>query len=276
MYLDPRGGSNRRKFNADFFKRWSNKMAYVLGFLYADGNITNAVKSSRTQYIKFSNNDKEILRKIKLALESEHAIRSRPPHLSLHKNGKFYQSSESFSLRIGSKKMFNDLLKFGLTPSKSKTMRLPHIPSKYLPHFVRGYFDGDGTIYIGPKEKIIKANVSFSSGGEKFLKSLSNSLTKNLGVKKRKTYKGKRDFQIRYYTKESIDMFKFMYNNSNGLFLQRKFDIFKQFFDIRNKWLDKKVVKILNQNTKIWPGTQTARERSAKASHAGANPALVS
>jgi len=45
--LDRRGGSNRYKFQINFFKRWSNKMAYVLGFLYADGCIVDAV-SSRT------------------------------------------------------------------------------------------------------------------------------------------------------------------------------------------------------------------------------------
>ena len=47
-----------------FFKKWTPEMAYVLGFLYADGNIVDAV-ASRTQYISFSSKDREIIAKIK-------------------------------------------------------------------------------------------------------------------------------------------------------------------------------------------------------------------
>jgi len=31
--IDPGGGWNRYKFQVDFFKKWSNEIAYVLGFL---------------------------------------------------------------------------------------------------------------------------------------------------------------------------------------------------------------------------------------------------
>ena len=62
--LDPRGGHNRYKFNKDFFKKWTPKMAYVLGFMYADGNITDSVVF-RTQYISFDSADREIIEKIK-------------------------------------------------------------------------------------------------------------------------------------------------------------------------------------------------------------------
>lgn len=70
--FDSRGGHNCYNCNLDFFKKWSNEMAYVLGFLYADGNIIDASVSSRTQYIKFSNNKKEIIEKIRLVLKAKH------------------------------------------------------------------------------------------------------------------------------------------------------------------------------------------------------------
>jgi hypothetical protein len=85
QYFDPRGGSNRIKIRTNFFKRWSYKMAYVLGFLYADGDIVDATKSSRTQYIKFSNTDRDILFSIKKALQSEHPIHYRPPKETTYK-----------------------------------------------------------------------------------------------------------------------------------------------------------------------------------------------
>ena len=62
--IDPRGGHNRYKFDKDFFKKWTPEMAYILGFLYADGDIEDVRKSSRTQYITFVSVDKEILESI--------------------------------------------------------------------------------------------------------------------------------------------------------------------------------------------------------------------
>lgn len=252
--FDPRGGWNRYSFQVDFFKRWSNEMAYVLGFLYADGNITDAATSSRTQYIKFSNNEKEILEKIKSVLKAEHPIHSRPPHTSVDKYGHLYRSSESFHLRVGSKRMFADLIKLGLILNKSKVMKFPFVPPKYLGHFLRGYFDGDGTIYLeqrkGIKQKLIfkRAKTVFSSGSKTFLKGLSNILAAVLNARKAKVYKGDKDFQIVYSTKESVKIFKFMYKDPHDLFLERKFDNFKKFFNTRTKWLDKEVAKILHEN----------------------------
>jgi len=52
-------------------------MAYILGFLYADGNIIEANNSSRTNYFQFVSKDKEILEKIKKALNSNHQIKIR-------------------------------------------------------------------------------------------------------------------------------------------------------------------------------------------------------
>jgi hypothetical protein len=40
-------------------------VAYILGFLYADGNIIEANNFSRTNYLQFVSKDKEILEKLK-------------------------------------------------------------------------------------------------------------------------------------------------------------------------------------------------------------------
>ena len=254
--FDSRGGWNRYKFNIDFFKKWSNEMAYVLGFLYADGNITDADSSSRTQYIKFSNKEKGIIKKIKSVLKAEHPIHLQPSRTSVDKSGHLYRSSDSFYLRIGSKRMFADLIKLGLMAGKSKIMKFPPIPSQYLSHFIRGYFDGDGSIHIEKKGNINgkliikKVQTIFSSGSKVFLQDLSNILAEVLNVRKAKIYKGDGDFQIKYFLRDSVKIFKFMYKNSYNLFLKRKFDKFKRFFNIGPRWLDKEVVKILNENAK--------------------------
>lgn len=252
-------------------------MAYVLGFLYADGNITDASISSRTQYIQFNSKDKEILEAIKLALSADQPIYYRPPKKFSHRNG-VYTSSEQYCLRVGSRRMFADLIKIGLTPRKSKTIGFPeNIPNKYLNHFVRGYFDGDGCVYfqITPgeiKESVVKRlNIIFTSGSKTFLKGLSDSLERGIGINKDKIYTSNHAYQLRYFVHDTIKLFKFLYKNVTGnLYLKRKLEVFLKYFQLRPLMADNEVWEIFKNL--MWPGVREARKRSAKPFYMGANP----
>ena len=80
---DPRGGHNRSPINNFFFQTWSPSMAYILGFIFADGAIEDVQKSSRTCYLLITSKDLEILEQIKNALNSKHTIYSVLPTESL-------------------------------------------------------------------------------------------------------------------------------------------------------------------------------------------------
>lgn len=258
QFFDSRGGSNRYTIKTDFFKKWSNEMAYVLGFLYADGDIVDA-KSSRTQYIRFSSKDKDILNSIKSILDSKHPIFSRPARLVSHKNG-IYQSSESFYIRIGSKRIFADLRDFGLLPNKSKIIKFPcSIPNKHLSHFIRGYFDGDGCVYLkiikGKKQKFVikRFNIIFTSGSKRFLQGLNYSIRKFTRINQKKIYYNNRAYQLHYSTSDSIKLFKFLYKNiDKDAYLKRKFKIFLKYFQLRPSEIDKDVKKILKNLEMAW------------------------
>jgi intein/homing endonuclease len=218
-------------------------MAYILGFLYADGDIEDVSKSSRTQYITFPSVDREILEAIKIAIGSEHNINYRAPREVTFQNGKTYKCSGIYRLRIGSKKMFDDLLGLGLTPRKSLTVKFPmNIPDKCLGHFIRGYFDGDGCVFFerakGITKPIIikKLSVIFTSGSYVFLQGLAKTLKGKLLIDHDKIYNGDRAFQLRYSTGDSVKIFGLMYKNcSKSLYLKRKFDIFKEYFHISRR-----------------------------------------
>ncbi|MCA1053854.1 hypothetical protein LCM10_02555 [Rossellomorea aquimaris] len=125
-------GSWKRKYdvNEHYFKTWSNNMAYILGFFAADGCINRDLSS-----VSFSQKDIEILKQIKIELNSNHPFVQNP------KTGVYI-------LNIHSKVMKDDLIKIhGIKPNKSLNLKLPSIPKPFLSHFVRGYFDGDGSIY---------------------------------------------------------------------------------------------------------------------------------
>ncbi len=234
--LDPRGGHNRYTFNKDFFKKWTPEMAYVLGFLYADGNITDS-KISRTQYVSFDSVDKEILEKIRIVLSSNHKIQVKPAKILTHFNGN-YKSSIGYRLRIGSREMFADLINLGVTPRKSLTITFPKdILVDYTNHFIRGYFDGDGCVHIirgngKYGQRILKGlKVIFTSGSKIFLQELQKKL-KGIGIENGRIYFSSRAYSLKYPTTESVKLFKFLYNNSS-FYLKRKFDTFIEYFRLR-------------------------------------------
>lgn len=98
------------KFNKNFFKSWSPEMAYVLGFLMADGYVFTNPRGSC--YIGFISTDKKIIEKIRRALQSNHTIGVRNRKRE-HPNWK-----ESYTLQIGSKNIFNHLKKLVLSQTK--------------------------------------------------------------------------------------------------------------------------------------------------------------
>ena len=118
-----------RYFNKDFFKAWSKEMAYVLGYIYADGSLDDS-PYMRGKYITIASIDKDSILRIKKWLSSEHTIKETRSH--------FTGSKICYVLRIGSYKIYNDLLKLGLYPKKSLVIDFPKVPKKYLNHFTRG------------------------------------------------------------------------------------------------------------------------------------------
>ncbi|MDO8663417.1 MAG: LAGLIDADG family homing endonuclease, partial [Candidatus Wildermuthbacteria bacterium] len=151
-------------------------MAYVLGFFTADGNM---IKNNRgAHFVAFYSADKDIIEKVRIALNSNLKVSLKNKH-SINSNWR-----DSYQLQIGSKEIFSDLLNLGMTPNKSLTIKMPAVPTKFLNHFLRGYFDGDGHVSVSTYQKKDRKNKStviitgFTSGSEKFLEGLWRTLKK--------------------------------------------------------------------------------------------------
>lgn len=234
---DPRGGHNRVQINHDFFQLWSPQMAYVLGFIYADGAIEDVQKSSRTCYISITSKDISILKKIRSAMQSKHQLYKRRAQLHIFSDGKSYVSNEEAVFRIGNKMMYNDLLNLGLTPRKSSSILFPKIPSEYLNFFLRGYFDGDGCLHLikGKYPRLI-----FISGSISFLKGLSQNLANCLKIPIKSVYSqlqksGNLCYQLHYNTRISSKILEFMYKDlEKAPYLERKFAIYQKYLQISN------------------------------------------
>ncbi|MCX6755513.1 MAG: hypothetical protein NT068_03190 [Candidatus Nomurabacteria bacterium] len=219
-----------KKVNKDFFKKWSPEMAYVLGFLFADGNIVHTKRN--TWFWSLQITDKDILIKIKKEINSSHKVSFKK---------KVLNNKQLYRLQIGSKEMCEDLIKLGLTPQKSKTMIFPQVPEKYFSDFLRGYFDGDGGVWFGLKNKkninqSYVINVCFTSGSKDFLIFLRGILNKK-SILGGSLVEKERGFDLKYSIKNSLILYKIMYNSNvlkNNLFLERKRAIFEKFICLRS------------------------------------------
>ncbi len=199
-------------------------MAYVLGFIFADGNI---VKTKRgTHFIAIYSADYDLLESIRLTFSSEHIIQKRNA-----------RSGEVFRIQIGSKEWFNDLQKLGVIPGKTKRMTIPDIPKLYVGDFIRGYFDGDGNVWSGEIHKNRKSHsrtlqVAFTSGSNTFLREL-HLLLLSIGVDGGSIYQNsERHFsRLSFSLQSALTIYKIMYNGPHKLYLPRKKQVFEQFFD---------------------------------------------
>jgi intein-encoded DNA endonuclease-like protein len=214
-----------KKKNEHFFKTWSPEMAYVLGFFAADGCM---IRNNRGAYfIEFYNTDRGILEEIKEVLGSDHIISGR-------KRGEKWKVI--YRLQIGSKEMFEDLLYLGMTPNKSKTLRMPDVPGKYFGDFTRGYFDGDGNAYANEYRRKDRNELSvtlltgFTCGSRNFLEALHLRLKESAGISGGSLFSRESYFRLHFSVRDSCKLYAFMYNTRSDLFLRRKRDIFEGYF----------------------------------------------
>lgn len=167
-----------RKYQLDetFFSAIdTEEKAYWLGFLYADG----AVYSSKKGYmfhLTLSNDDLDRVEAFRASLKTEIPI--------FH----FKEKNQS-GLFVWSKQIYHDLVRLGCGPRKSLTLEWPRndqVPPHLLRHFVRGFFDGDGSISFSRKngrvEVRIVSSLSFCQSYDRFLQTIIGDETRYHGV----------------------------------------------------------------------------------------------
>ena len=200
---------NARKYNInqDYFKTWSHNMAYILGFWYADGCIYGGKMFDITLHKK----DKYIIKKIAQELDYQGPILD-------------YVDRQACRINFSCKVIYNDLIALGGTERKSKTLQFPNIPIEFLPDFIRGYFDGDGSVYNVKGKRI---NTNFACGSNKFLQSLLQLLKKEAGIEGGSISIANQS--LTFGKKDSIKLGNYIYQNNPELYLLRKYEKFKQY-----------------------------------------------
>lgn len=138
--------TRKLKLNYNFFKDIDTEgKAYWLGYLMADGCITKT--SPNGPYNRLSVNckkeDIDHIRKFKEALDCECPINTK-----LKENKSYNFKSEVSELKVNSEIITNDLIKLGVCPNKTGKESMPKLKTNLVRHFIRGFFDGDGSLTV--------------------------------------------------------------------------------------------------------------------------------
>jgi predicted DNA-binding protein YlxM (UPF0122 family) len=240
------------QINENFFSSWSNEMAYVLGVIFTDGNINPGSKrepsqktTTRSPRLIIAKKEPELLNKVSKLMNCDMKLRHR------NKRG---IAGALYVFDICREKIYDDLINFGLSPQKSKTIEFPNIPQEFVRHFIRGCWDGDGSIFFHQN----KLEASYISGSKKFIERLVQKLYKVGIYKKGPPYRGEKGrervsldkmwaiypdgkfplvihedkrsnaYYIKIRTRESIEkLFDYFYDGvDESIYLTRKYKIF--------------------------------------------------
>ena len=208
--IDSRG--NKQGYPRDefyFYAIDTPEKAYWLGFLYADGCVHNNFYE-----ISINITDEEHVKKFKQAIgATNHKITK-----IIDKRLKLAKPLYAFSIK--DKQLHSDLIKWGCIPQKSlKLEKIPNIPRDYVSHFIRGYFDGDGSLHY--LQGTNNFRISFI-GTKKFL----NDIQKELGthVSLQSGIAGKA-FVLQIAGRKQVErILKYMYKDSSeNMYLNRKY-----------------------------------------------------
>lgn len=201
-----------RKYSInDDYNFESHNGAWLLGFLAADGYLPCTKGAKSRVILSLARKDEEILFRIKEELQFTGPIFQ-------YTNSGFPASSLAFN----SKTLRAKIESYGIVNNKTfKLKELPkNLPDEYMIDYIRGYFDGDGSIMGGEGKKIC---MSIVSANAEFLQEISTYLVTKYPqvITERTITKNHSIYQIAYSKNMSLFLGELFYNHSY-LALERK------------------------------------------------------
>ena len=224
----------RSEKNANFVDDYfsvinTEEKAYYLGLIYTDG------------YVRIHNGGYFL--GIQLKRSDESVIKKLAKELKCGND--FYYCQRQTNIGLGdfitfetcnSKQLFDDLAVFDVVPNKTynsesfKNIK-EKIPRNLIRHFLRGLVDGDGTIVSRKKHNKV---IAVYQNSEKFCQDFNSLLKESYGENNFKVDISSHRpgmYQVRYRRINDIKKIcGFLYKDAT-IFLQRKYDIAKEYFE---------------------------------------------
>lgn len=198
--------------NDEYFSQPNADMSYLIGFIAADGNVS---KKYHNLTITLSEVDIDFLKQVKQKLGGREVT--------------IYHNKNGFSFctwSCASRQIREDLAKYNIIPDKTFSFVFPkELPREYWRDFIRGYFDGDGSIY----EDVNGLRFSIGSAGKDVLEKINQYFFETCGTSLQKIHENKKqsiEYTLCYRTQGAINIFNHIYYE-NCFCLPRKYNKYK-------------------------------------------------
>lgn len=192
--------------------------AYFLGFIYADGSVqdlSTETNDKKTLSLTITEGDRYLL---------QNFLRYSGIQATIYITHKEDPKPRA-QINIHSCKLYDDLYSLGVKPNKSKKeiyLELPELSTQLIPHFIRGYFDGDGIAFSDKK-------LGFC-GNKQVLEYIRKNLFAYIALdgNPQITYnESNRIYYLVFGVRDSSKIADFLYQDKQDLYLQRKYDIYR-------------------------------------------------
>ena len=211
--------SQKYKVNEDYFKNIDTpEKAYWLGFLYADGCVhiiydKKGNKKGSTVELCLQQEDEYHILSFLYDIKATYQIKNK---ISKLQEKTFVASRVS----ISNVHFAESLIENGCVPNKSLILKPPLVDDKFMSHFIRGYFDGDGCVHFNKTTKTFSFSVLGTKEMLELIKERTN-ISKRIHIRK--------DPRSNVYCLHirGVDSVKKFYQyiyKDKTVFLQRKWD----------------------------------------------------
>lgn len=223
MGVNVRNG--KYNYNENYFRIIdTSEKAYWLGFLMADGYVSRYGRHVLELTLK--EDDRDHVEKLRDVIAPDKPLYDKTSKVE----GKTYKSVR---LQVSNKQIVEDLKYHGCLPNKSKILDFPTtLPKEFMKDFIRGYFDGDGNIYIRPDKNVFRFSIM---GTENFLKKLFEILDREISVSITKLCSDTRSDSNNTYTvykggiNQTGKFLRWIYEDAE-IYLSRKFKTYMQHY----------------------------------------------
>ncbi len=190
---------------------WSADFAYAIGLIASDGCL-----SKDGRHIDLTSKDKEQIDNFQKAL----GINKKIGYVYSGETG-----GEAYRVQFSDARFWNYLHLIGLTSNKSKAISKVDIPGDFFFDFLRGLFDGDGSIHSYYDKRWSSSfmfYLSFVSASRVFIDWLQKEILNKIGIKGSISHSsGTSWYQLKYAKRETQILIKAMYSE-DSISLSRK------------------------------------------------------
>lgn len=218
--------------------------SYLIGFFQSDGNLSKGIGNKGRASIEISKKDDDIIHKIKEIIPYNYSIGERIRNIKMKNKNYIHESISITICNLEFRKFLNNNgVPYG---KKSKIIDIPKSKELSINDYIRGLYDGDGSLGFTKKGFPYVGFVTESENIKNFLLNFISEITQN---PKKENNRNKRDnlYNIVIFKEDAVKFCEIVYYN-NCLSIDRKYKISKNIIN----WKRPINMKKINFERKKW------------------------